>query len=255
MFEHVIMTNPVKYCKPFKKILKIAAKSIFEYQLIEKNDRIMIAISGGKDSLIMLHILAALRDKSPVPFTIFAYTLDQGQPGFNRQILKEHYESMGIEYEIGSYNIFSIVSAKLAPDQTQCFLCSRLRRGILYSEAVRLKADKIAFGHHSDDAAETLLLNLFYNGRLAAIPPKLTSDDKRNVVIRPLIEVKEKDITEAAQILKLPVIPCSVCGSQEKLQRKRIKQFLASEEEHNKNLKSSMKRAMKNVQRRHLWEL
>lgn len=214
----------------------------------------MVAVSGGKDSLLLLSVLSALRDRSPVPFTIFAYTLDQGQPGFNKNILADHYKNLGIEYEIGSYDIFSIITEKLEPDQTQCFMCSRLRRGLLYSEAVRLKANKIALGHHSDDAAETLFLNLFYNGRLASIPPKLLSDDHKNTVIRPLIEVAEKDIIEVAQFMKLPVIPCTVCGSQEKLQRKRIKQLLQSEEQNNPYMKSSIKRALKNVQRRHLWE-
>ncbi|MDH4261564.1 MAG: tRNA 2-thiocytidine(32) synthetase TtcA [Spirochaetia bacterium] len=244
-----------KTFKPFKKLLSTVGKTVYQYNLIEKNDRVMVAVSGGKDSLTLLSLLIALRNKSPVPFTVFAYTLDQGQPGFNKKILEDHYQSLSVEYEIGNYDIFSVITEKLEPDQTQCFMCSRLRRGILYSEAVRLHADKIALGHHSDDAAETLLLNLFFNGRLASIPPKLISDDKRNVIIRPLIETFEKDIIEVANHMKLPIIPCSVCGSQEKLQRKRIKQLLGNEEVNNPFLKSSIKRALKNVQRRHLWEL
>jgi tRNA 2-thiocytidine biosynthesis protein TtcA len=255
IFEPVNLAYPVKSFKPFKKLLRTVGKTIFQYNLIEKNNRVMVCVSGGKDSLTLLSLLIALRDKSPVPFTIFAYTLDQGQPGFSKKILEDHYQSLGVEYEIGSYDIFSIITEKLEPDQTQCFMCSRLRRGILYSEAVRLKADKIALGHHSDDAAETLLLNLFYNGRLASIPPKLTSDDKRNIVIRPLIETAERDIIEVANHMKLPIIPCSVCGTQEKLQRKRIKQLLSAEEQQNPFLKSSIRRALKNVQRRHLWEI
>jgi len=255
VLEPVNSQPSVKTFKPFRKLLKMVGRTSFQYNLIEKNDRIMVAISGGKDSLTMLSLLIALKERSPVPFTFFAYTLDQGQPGFNRQILENHYQSLGVEYEIGSYDVFSVITQKLEPDQTQCFLCSRLRRGILYTEAQRLKATKIALGHHSDDAAETLLLNLFYNGRLAAIPPKLFSDDGKNIVIRPLIEVAERDIIEVANHLKLPIIPCSVCGTQEKLQRKRIKQLLSSEEENNPFLKSSIKRALKNLQPRHLWEL
>ncbi|MDH4198929.1 MAG: tRNA 2-thiocytidine(32) synthetase TtcA [Spirochaetia bacterium] len=240
--------------RSIKKLVKTVGKTNFEYGLIEKNDRVMVAISGGKDSLTMLSILQILRNKSPVPFDIFAYTLDQGQPDFNKSILEDHYKLMGIEYEIGSYDIFSVLKEKLDPDQTPCFLCSRIRRGILYSEAKRLKATKIALGHHADDAAETLMMNLFYNGRLAAIPPKLVSDDGQNTVIRPLIEVNEKDIIETASAMKLPIIPCTVCGTQEKLQRKRMKEFLNHETLQNPNIKASMKNALKNVQPRHLWD-
>ena len=240
--------------KTFKKIIKTVGKTNFEYGLIEKNDRIMIAVSGGKDSLLMLSVLQIMQRKAPVPFEIFAYTLDQGQPDFNRTILENHYKSLEIKYEIGNYDIFSVVNQKVEPGQTPCFLCSRIRRGILYSEAKKLGATKIALGHHADDAAETLLMNLFYNGRLAAIPPRLLSDDEENIVIRPFIEVNEKDIIEVAAELKLPIIPCTVCGTQEKLQRKRIKGFLNNEELQNPNLKASIKNALKNLQPRHLWD-
>lgn len=240
--------------KIFKKLMRTIGKSVFDYQLIEKNDRIMVCISGGKDSLFMLSALISLKEKSPIPFTIFAYTLDQGQPEFNRNLLENYYKDLGIEYEIGSYDVYSVLQEKLEPNQTQCFLCSRIRRGILYTEAKRLGANKLALGHHADDAFETLLLNLFYTGRTAAIPPKLLSDDGENTVIRPLIEVYEKDIIEITSHMNLPIIPCSVCGSQEKLNRQRIKKLLQSEEKQNPYLKSSLKKALKNIQQRHLWE-
>jgi len=251
--ESSAVTNSLD--KQYRKLLRVMGKTIHTYNLIEKNDRIMVCVSGGKDSLALLHLLIKIRKRSPVPFTCFAYTLDQNQPEFNTGVLEEHYRSLGVEYHIEKHNVYDIVQEKLDPNATQCSLCSRLRRGILYTEAERLGATKMAMGHHADDAAETLLLNLFYTGRMAAIPPKLISDDKKNTVIRPLIEVSESQIIEFASTMKLPVIPCSVCGSQENLQRQRIKRLLSDEEKNNPHLKSSIKSALRNVQPRHLWQV
>jgi len=237
-----------------KKIERIIGRTIFNFNLIEANDRILVAVSGGKDSLCMLTLLKRQQEKSPVPFEIFAYTLDQGQPGFDAHELKAHYESLKIEYYIEKYNTYEIVKEKLEPDQTQCFLCSRLRRGILYSEAERLKANKLALGHHADDAIETLLLNMFYNGRLASIPPKLINDKGNIIVIRPLIEVEEEMLTQMAIENKYHIIPCSLCGSQENLQRNVIKNFIKNEAVKNQYLRSSMKHALKNIKPDHLWD-
>jgi tRNA 2-thiocytidine biosynthesis protein TtcA len=203
----------------------------------------------------LLSLLSVLKSRSPVYFNFFAYTLDQGQPDFNKAQLEEYFQKLEVEYIFGSYDTYSVLQQKLDPGQTQCFLCSRIRRGIMYTDAVKFGATKIALGHHADDAAETLLMNLFYSGRLAAISPKLVSDDGRNTVIRPLIEVSESEIISYCDHMKLPVIPCSVCGSQEKLQRQRIKKMIGSEELNNPQIRSSIKSALKNVQTRHLWEL
>ncbi len=252
MVESALRIPPASF-KPFRKILRVAGKTIHDYRLIEKNDRILVAVSGGKDSLVMLSILLALQAKSPVPFEIFAYTVDQGQPQFQTGGLAAHFSALKIEHYIEKHDTYSIVTEKLDEGQTPCFLCSRLRRGILYSEAKRLGANKIALGHHLDDAAETLLMNLFYNGRNASIPPVLHSDDRQNIVIRPLIEVEEKWLRETAEYLKMPVIPCYTCDSGENMQRQRIKKLLQAEEEKNPHVKSSIRHALKNVQTRHLW--
>lgn len=233
--------------------MRSAGKSIQQYNLIEENDRILVAVSGGKDSLVMLNVLLALKARSPVKFDLFAYTLDQGQPAFETGNLKAHFEALNIEHYIEKQDTYSIVAEKIEPGQTPCFLCSRLRRGILYSEAERLGANKIALGHHLDDAAETLLMNMFYNGRTASIPPLLVSDDQKHTVIRPLIEVEERLLQETSDYFEMPVIPCFTCDGGENMQRSRIKGLLQREMEINPNIKSSIRNALKKVQPRHLW--
>lgn len=240
--------------RPFRKVMSIVGKTVNEYSLVEAGDRIMVAISGGKDSLSMLSILIALKERAPIDFEIFAYTLDQGQPLFETSQLKAHYMALEVEHYIEKHDTFSVVQEKLEENQTPCSLCSRLRRGILYSEAQRLGANKIALGHHADDAFETLLMNMFYTGRLAAISPKLKSDDQKNIVIRPLIELEESMLQEISDHMNLPVIPCYTCDSGENMQRQRIKRLIDNEAKLNPQVRSSLKNALKNIQPRHLWD-
>lgn len=246
---------PAEFRKEYKNILHEVGSLIAEHDLICEGDRIMVAVSGGKDSHALLHILLDLQAKAPVDFSLIAYTLDQKQPGFDASALIAYYEELGVEYIIGERDTYSVVTEKIPAGQTFCSLCSRLRRGILYDEAERLGATKIALGHHANDALETLLLNLFYSGKLAAMPPKLTSDDGRNVVIRPLMRVTEEELTGLAEALKFPVLPCNLCNNQEGLQRARIKALIEDESKRNANLIHSAKRAMANVKPSHLWDL
>ena len=250
----MIQAYPRNTYKPFRKILKTVGTTCATYKLIEPGDRIMVAVSGGKDSLCMLSILIALQKKAPFEFEIFAFTLDQGQPDFASQKLKDHFASYEIENYVELHDTFSIVQEKLEENQTQCFLCSRMRRGILYSRARELGANKIALGHHSDDAFQTLLLNLFYSGRNAAIPPLLLNDQGDVTVIRPLIELDETLLIDMAEHMQMPILPCNVCGSQDNLQRQRMKRLLKDEELINPSVRSSMKKALKTIQPRHLWD-
>ncbi|MFO1472817.1 MAG: tRNA 2-thiocytidine(32) synthetase TtcA [Turneriella sp.] len=246
---------PADFRKPYKDILHNTGALIAEHNLIEDGDRIMVAVSGGKDSHALLHILADLQAKAPIEFSIVAYTLDQKQPGFDATALTAYYEELGVEYVLGQRDTYSIVTEKIEPGSTYCSLCSRLRRGILYDEAHRLGANKIALGHHANDALETLLMNLFYSGKLAAMPPKLTSDDGMNVVIRPLLKVEEHALAGLASALQFPILPCNLCNNQEGLQRSRIKKLIADEVSRNPILMHSAKAAMGNVKPSHLWDL
>ncbi|MCS6984705.1 MAG: tRNA 2-thiocytidine(32) synthetase TtcA [Leptospiraceae bacterium] len=240
--------------KRYKKILHQVGKTIEEYGLIENNDRILVAVSGGKDSLSLLYILNDLQKKAPLRFEIFAYTLDQGQGDFAREKLEEFYQKLGVEYYIEFRDTYSIVRSKIPPGKTYCSLCSRLRRGILYSEAERLGANKIALGHHADDAIETLFLNLFFNGRLAAIPPKLKAMGGRHIVIRPLIACDEEDFVFLSREMNFPVLPCQLCGLQENLHRQQMKRLLAEFKRKNPVVSGSLKKAIANVQPSHLWD-
>lgn len=240
--------------KKYKKLLNTVGKTIEKYGLIENGDRIMVAVSGGKDSIGMLHLLNELRRKAPIDFEIFAYTLDQGQPGFDASSLEKFYQNLNVEYYIDYEDTYSVVIDKIEEGKTYCSLCSRLRRGILYKQAQKLKANKIALGHHADDAIETLLLNLLYAGRMAAMPPKLIGKDQKNIVIRPLIKVNETDMSYLAKKLEFPIIPCNLCGNQENLQRQRIKAWLNDEEERNPIIKASIKSAMGNIDSLYLWD-
>lgn len=246
---------PADFRKQYKDILHEVGSLIAEHHLIEDGDRIMVAVSGGKDSHALLHILADLMAKAPVRFSLIAYTLDQKQPGFDASSLLAYYEEIGIEYVLGERNTYSIVTEKIPAGSTYCSLCSRLRRGILYDEAKRLGANKIALGHHANDALETLLMNLFYSGKLAAMPPRLTSDDGGSIVIRPLLRVEEAQLERLAQVLKFPILPCNLCNNQEGLQRARMKQLIHDEMRRNPVLMHSAKAAMGNVKPSHLWDL
>lgn len=253
--RHRLRKVPAVFRKEYKNILHEVGSLVSEHTLIEQGDRILVAVSGGKDSHAMLHILLDLQMKAPIDFSLVAYTLDQKQPGYDASALIAYYEEIGVEYVLGERDTYSVVTEKIPAGQTFCSLCSRLRRGILYDEAIRLGANKIALGHHANDALETLLMNLFYSGKLAAMPPRLISDDGRNTVIRPLLRVTEHAIAALAQQLDFPILPCNLCSNQEGLQRARIKQLLTAEQERNPNLLHSARAALANVKPSHLWDL
>ncbi|WP_143872609.1 tRNA 2-thiocytidine(32) synthetase TtcA [Catenovulum sediminis] len=230
-----------------KRLRNKVGKAIAEYNMIEEGDVVMAAISGGKDSFAMLDILLSLQKSAPVKFEVIAVNLDQKQPGFPEHILPEYFESLNIPYYIVDKDTYSIVKEKVPEGKTTCGLCSRLRRGTLYSFAESIGATKIALGHHLDDIVETLFLNMFHGAKLSAMPPKLRSDDKRNVVIRPLAFCREKDLIKFADIKKYPIIPCNLCGSQENLQRQAIKAMLLEWDKKTPGRVENIFNAMKNV--------
>ena len=210
-----------------KRLRRNVGNAIADYGMIEAGDRVMVCLSGGKDSYAMLDVLLALRSSAPVDFELIAVNLDQKQPGFPEHVLPAYLEQLDVPYYILEKDTYSIVRSVIPEGKTTCGLCSRLRRGSLYGFAADIGATKIALGHHRDDIVETLFLNLFFGGSLKAMPPKLLSDDRRNVVIRPMAYCKEKDLAAYADYKAFPIIPCNLCGSQENLQRVQIKQMLA----------------------------
>jgi len=210
-----------------KRLLRLTGQAIAEYDMIEGGDRVMVCMSGGKDSHALLDVLLKLRSRAPVDFDIVAVNLDQKQPGFPADVLPSYLRSLGVPFHIETQDTYSIVTRVIPEGKTMCSLCSRLRRGILYRLAGELGATKIALGHHRDDIVATFFLNLFHGGKLKAMPPKLVSDDGRHVVIRPLAYVKEEDLSRYAQARRFPIIPCNLCGSQDNLQRQEVKKMLA----------------------------
>ena len=235
-----------------KRLRREVGQAIAEYNMIENGDRIMVCLSGGKDSYTLLDILMNLKTYAPVNFDIIAVNLDQKQPGFPEHVLPDYLESLGVEYRIVEEDTYSIVKEKVPEGKTTCALCSRLRRGILYRTASELKATKIALGHHRDDILETLFLNMFYGGKLKAMPPKLVSDDGQHTVIRPLAFCREKDIVRFTEFKSFPIIPCNLCGSQENLQRQAIKAMFTEWDKRFPGRMESMFRSLRNVAPSHL---
>jgi len=209
--------------KLHKRLCRLTGQAIGDYNMIEDGDKVMVCLSGGKDSYALLDILLTLRERAPIHFDIIAVNLDQKQPNFPADILPAYLEKLGVAYHIENQDTYSIVKRVVPEGKTTCALCSRLRRGILYRVATELGATKIALGHHRDDILETFFLNMFFGGKLKGMPPKLQSDDGKQIVIRPLAYVKEADLTRYAEVKEFPIIPCDLCGSQENLQRKQIK--------------------------------
>lgn len=235
-----------------KRLRSKAGKAIFDFDMIADGDKIMVCLSGGKDSYTMLDILLALKKKAPISFDIIAVNLDQKQPGFPEHILPEYLSSLGVNYKVVEEDTYSIVTDIIPEGKTTCSLCSRLRRGILYRTASSLGATKIALGHHRDDILETLFLNMFHGGKLKAMPPKLVSDDGKQMVIRPLAYCSEKDIAAFSKLKGYPIIPCNLCGSQENLQRKVIKNMLRDWDERFPGRIENMFSALQNVTPSHL---
>lgn len=245
--QSLVGADKYEFNKLQKRLRSGVGRAIADYEMIEAGDRVMVCLSGGKDSYTMLTILMNLQKSAPIDFELIAVNLDQKQPGFPEHVLPEYLESLGIEYYIVDRDTYSIVKSKIPEGKTTCGLCSRLRRGTLYSFAEDIKATKIALGHHKDDIVETLFLNMFHGSKLSAMPPKLLSDDERNVVIRPLSYCREKDIARFADIMEYPIIPCNLCGSQENLQRQMIKQMLQSWEKQHPSRIEAIFSSLQNV--------
>ena len=212
--------------KLHKKLRRLVGQALTDYDMLENGDKVMVCLSGGKDSYTLLEILLSFQQHAPIDFEIVAVNLDQKQPGFPEEVLPEYLSSRSIPYDILEEDTYSVVKALTPEGKTTCPVCSRLRRGILYSHASKIGATKIALGHHLDDVVETLFLNMFYGGRMKAMPAKLVSDDQQHVVIRPLVYVREKMIEAWSDLAQYPIIPCNLCGSQENLQRQAIKAML-----------------------------
>ena len=246
----------VRTSKNFKKLQArlrgLVGKAIAEYKMIEEGDRVMVCLSGGKDSYTMLDLLLSLQRKAPVQFELLAVNLDQKQPGFPVHVLPEYLESLGVAYRIVEQDTYSVVTRVIPEGKTMCGLCSRLRRGVLYRVATEEKANKIALGHHRDDIVETLFLNMFHGGTIKAMPPKLLSNNGQNIVIRPLAYCSEAEIQRYANVRNFPIIPCNLCGSQENLQRVQIKQMLQSWERESPGRIDNLFRSLQNVVPSHL---
>ena len=238
--------------KLHKKLRRLVGQAVTDYGMIEAGDKIMVCLSGGKDSYAMLDLLQSLQRNAPVEFSLVAVNLDQKQPGFPEHVLPEYLRANGVDFEIVEQDTYSVVQALTPEGKTTCPVCSRLRRGILYSTAQRLGATKIALGHHCDDVVETLFLNMFQGGRLKAMPPKLLSDDGRNVVIRPLYYCREELLERWSEVAEYPIIPCNLCGSQDNLMRQTVKAMLRGWDVETPGRVENIARSLRHVSASHL---
>lgn len=245
----------LEFNKLQKRLRRQVGTAIVDYGMIEDGDKIMVCLSGGKDSYTMLDILMSLQKTAPISFELVAVNMDQKQPGFPEHILPAYLANLGVPYHIIERDTYSIVKEIVPEGKTTCGLCSRLRRGTLYGFAEEIGATKIALGHHRDDIIETLFLNMFYGGKLKAMPPKLRADDKRNVIIRPLAYCAEPDIAHYSELKGFPIIPCNLCGSQENLQRQVVKDMLHTWEKTHPGRTETIFSAIKNVQPSQLADL
>jgi tRNA 2-thiocytidine biosynthesis protein TtcA len=246
------MADPVKAERLERRLLRATARAIRDFDLVGEGDRILVAVSGGKDSLTLLHLLMRLRERAPVSFDVLAVNLDQGQPGFPAHVLEDHFRAVGAPYRMLRRDTYSIVKRLVPEGKTTCPVCSRLRRGILYNAAVELGCNKIALGHHRDDLIETLLMSALYAGSLKSMPPKLRSDDGRNVVVRPMCYAAEEDIAAFAEAMAFPIVPCDLCGSQPNLRRRRVKALIAELSQEHRAVKGNLLNALGKVVASHL---
>lgn len=237
-----------------KRLIREVGKAICDFNMIEDGDRVMVCISGGKDSYSLLNVLLALQARAPVKFELIAMNLDQKQPGFPAQILPDYFETLGITYKIVTEDTYSIVRDKIPEGKTTCSLCSRLRRGIIYRTATELGATKIALGHHREDIVETMFLNMFFGARLKAMPPKLKTDSGKHIVIRPMAYCAEKDIERYARAMQFPIIPCNLCGTQVNAQRQVVKQMLAQWEQEYPGRTANILKSIQTVVPSHLMD-
>ena len=235
-----------------KRLRRLTGQAIADFNMIETNDKVMVCLSGGKDSYGMLDVLLKLREKSPVAFELFAFNLDQKHPGYPAHILPEYLQSLGVPFRIEEQDTYSTVKRVIPEGKTMCSLCSRLRRGVIYRVASEIGATKIALGHHRDDIINTLFLNMFFGGKLKSMPPKLVSDDGKHIVIRPLAYVEETDLEAYAEYKQFPIIPCDLCGSQDNLQRQQVKQLLREWDKKFPGRIESIFRSIQNVAPSHL---
>lgn len=247
--KHSTNTNKLR-----KRLERLSAQAITDYGMIEEGDKVMVCLSGGKDSYTLLDMLLALQKRAPIKFELLAMNLDQKQPGFPEHILPDYLSEIGVNFRIIEQDTYSVVKRVIPEGKTMCSLCSRLRRGVLYRVAKEEGVNKIALGHHRDDILATFFMNMFFGGRLKAMPPKLRSDDKENIVIRPLAYCQEKDIARYARAREFPIIPCTLCGSQSNLQRQVVGQMLETWEQENPKRLETIFRSLKHVDSSHLMD-
>ena len=243
---------PDKIEKLQTRLCRRVGQAIVDYSMIDESDKVMVCLSGGKDSYGMLDILLAIRPRAPIHFDIIAVNLDQKQPGFPAHVLPNYLSKRGVPFHIEERDTYSVVKELIPEGQTTCSLCSRLRRGHLYRVATEIGATKIALGHHRDDLIETLILNLFFGGKMRTMPPKLVSDDGKHIVIRPLVNVEERDLARYAELREFPLIPCDLCGSQENLKRQEVKALLRDWEERFPGCKDRIFGSLSNILPEHL---